>query len=91
MKHNKTLSSTTDSRTYRILRTIDQDPYPYECWGTHGPRTRKSVPGSKSYCSWKRREIFNFEYRMYRTWKHNRKKQWKNQKDVNFVDLLQTT
>ena len=81
MKNKKFLSETTDSRTYRILTTIDQDPYPFseECWSRHSRRTKKSKAGSKNRFNWKifRKELFKFQYRTYRTWKHNRKTQWK--------------
>lgn len=75
MKKKKILKVTCDSRTYRILRTIDQDPFPYseECWSVHyakGSHTRSTR-------KWKRKVIFKFEYREYRTWKYNRKTRWK--------------
>jgi hypothetical protein len=79
MKKDKVAKATTDRRTYKVLTTIDQDPYPYseECWSTHGRSTFASKPGSKNEFSWKRKKMYKFQYRMYRTWKYNRKKQWK--------------
>jgi len=70
----------TNRRAYNILTTIDQDPYPFsdEMWAKHNTRTRYTVYGSKNDSCWKRKVIFKFQYRMYRTWKHNRKTQWKN-------------
>ena len=68
-----------DGRTYKILTTIDQDPYPYsyECWVRKSRRNFESKKGSKNYFSWKRKEIYRFKYREYRTWKYNRKTKWK--------------
>ena len=77
MKNDKRVKDTTDRREYKLLTTIDQDPYFDECWSTHRRRTGKSKPGSKNHWYWKRKTIYTFQYRMYRTWKHNRKAQWK--------------
>lgn len=59
-----------DRRTYNILSTVDQDPYSEEGMSTH--RSRRKETWSK-----KRKRIYTFEYRMYRTWKYNRKTKWK--------------
>lgn len=64
MNRSRIIKETTDSRTYRLLTTIDPDPYFDECWGTHYIGSKKSVPGSKNYFSWKRKTLYNFEYRM---------------------------
>lgn len=59
----------TDNRTYRIIVVLDDDPY----WDE----------GLKFYPTYKRgfkntnKRILNYQRRMYRTWKHNRKTQWK--------------
>ena len=66
----KTLKTTTDRRTYHILRCIDQDPYP-EYYG-HTTERRMENRGF-----WKSRIIWQWQVRMYRTWKHHRKHQWK--------------
>lgn len=66
-----------DGRTYKILTTIDPDPYYEECWSVHSRRTMESQQGSKNLWSWKRKEIYQFQYREYRTWKYNRKTKWK--------------
>ena len=77
MKNSKKVKETTDRRAYKIWTTIEQDPYFDECWSTHHRRTLKSKEGSKNIHSWKRKTLYTFQYRMYRTWKHNRKTQWK--------------
>jgi hypothetical protein len=73
-KESQVLKLTTDRREYKILSSIDQDPYPDRgYWKFH---TTKSP---KTDSNWKRRkELTPFEVRMYRTWKYNRKTQWKN-------------
>lgn len=72
-----------DRRAYRIVTTIDQDPYREECWARKGRRGYESKEGSKNYFSWKRKEIYKFQYRAYRTWKYNRKTQWKMKTNNN--------
>ena len=49
----------TDSRTYRLLTTIDQDPWQED--------------GSWNWST----NISNQDRRAFRSWKHNRKTQWK--------------
>lgn len=67
-----------DDRTYRILLlNMLFPPYWDEGRPRHSRRTFNSREGSKNYFSWKRKEIFSREYREYRTWKYNRKTQWK--------------
>jgi len=77
MKNDKRTKATTDRREYKRLTTIDQDPYRDECWSRHGRWSTKSVIGSKNSFAWKRKVIYRFQYRAYRTWKHNRKTKWK--------------
>ena len=64
------LKTTTDRKTYHILHAIDQDPYPEE-YGEYQKRKR----GYRGY--WKSTRIWPHQVRMYRTWKHTRKHQWK--------------
>ena len=71
MKKSEKLKSITDARTYRLLTTINQDPYDEDCWSTH--RTKGSYITRK----WKKKVLYQFQYRMYRTWKHNRKTKYK--------------
>ena len=64
------LKTTTNRRVYHILRAVDQDPYP-EVYGHMIGRNR----GYRGY--WKSKVIWQHQLRMYKTWKHNRKTQWK--------------
>ncbi len=77
MNKTEKLNKLTDSRAYKLLTTIDQDIYFDEFWQAHSRRKRTSVIGSKNYFCWKRKNIYRFKYRMYRTWKYNRKTCWK--------------
>ena len=65
------LKTTTDRRTYRILHSVDQDPYPEE-YGYY-QKHKRGYRGCK-----KSRLVWQHQVRMYRTWKHNRKTQWKD-------------
>ena len=38
----------------------------------HNTRTKNTVRGSKKHRCSKRKEVMHYQYRMYRTWKHNR-------------------
>ena len=64
------LKITTNRREYHILRCVDQDPYS-EDYGHIIRRNR----GCRGY--WKSKELWQWQVRMYRTWKHTRKTQWK--------------
>lgn len=77
MKKSEKLKKLTDARAYKLLMTIDQDPYHEEYWSTHHRRTFKSQQGSKNIFCWKRKTIYQFQYRMYRNWKYNRKTKYK--------------
>lgn len=70
MKRDKLLKTTSNSRIYHILRAVDQDPYPEE-YGYYQKRKR----GRRGY--WKSTMLYPPQIRMYRTWKHTRRKQWK--------------
>lgn len=63
---------TTNSRVYKIITTIDDDPYWDECI-TFYPKWR---PGFKN----SGKPLMAFQIRMYKSWKHNRKTQWKEKK-----------
>lgn len=65
------LETTINRREYNILRCVDQDPYP-ELYGEY----QKHKRGYRGH--WKSKRIWQWQVRMYRTWKHNRKTQWKN-------------
>lgn len=71
MKKSEKLKRLTDARTYKLLTTIDKDPYKDECWSRHC--TKKSF----SIRKWNKKVLYRFQYRMYRTWKYNRKTKYK--------------
>ena len=73
-KLNKAKNSTTYKK---ILNDYLYPPYYDEGVNFHYRRTKYSIEGSKNYSSWSRKEITHFKFRMYRTWKYNRKTQWK--------------
>ncbi len=71
MKNKQFLNKTEDRRAYHIIRTIEQgwvDDY----MNYHRSKSRRRRPLWYS-------EITRYEYRMYRTWKYNRKTQWKKE------------
>jgi hypothetical protein len=69
-KKLKILDLTINRREYHILRCVDQDPYP-EPYG----RIKRRRRGYRGY--WKSHKLWQHQIRMYRSWKHNRKTQWK--------------
>lgn len=71
LKESQVIEKTTNRREYKILTTIDQDPYSEE----YGHITGRKI-GNRG--CWKSKYLWQHQVRMYRTWKHNRKKQWKN-------------
>ncbi len=71
MKKSEKLKSLTDARVYKLLTTIDQDPYQEEFWSVH------KTYSTNTTCKWKKKELYRFQYRMYRTWKYNRKTKYK--------------
>jgi len=60
------------NRTYKIVTTIDQDPYWDEGFSYYYPKGVKNH--SKAKIS---KLLLIYQVRMYRTWKYNRKTQWK--------------
>jgi hypothetical protein len=74
MKAYKTYKSrlTTNSREYKIL-TRDNDPYWDEGYRYHRPKGQRS----NITRNWRKKELLQYQVRKYRTWKHNRKTQWK--------------
>jgi hypothetical protein len=63
---------TTNRREYHILHDIDGDPYP-EMYGHYHERK----PGRRGWIKSLKKSIWQHQVRMYRTWKHTRKTQWK--------------
>lgn len=81
-KKSKIARITICRKEYNIVTKPDYfDPYLDEGWGTHNTTSPKHKRPS--------RVLYNYQVRMYKTWKHNRKTQWKEkQKKVkdNLVD-----
>jgi len=61
-----------NNRIYKVKYVYDDDPYWEECRKFHTTKTPRCDSNWK-----RRRELTPFEVRMYKTWKHNRKTQWK--------------
>jgi len=60
-----------DNRTFKVKVVYDQDPY--EDDGIHYyPVWRPMYDQNK-----RKKQIRSYQRRMYKTWKHNRKTQWK--------------
>jgi len=60
----------TDNKTYNILTKDDTDPYWDE--GLHFYPEYSRI--TKKY---KKKQLLMYQIRMYKTWKHNRNKQYK--------------
>jgi hypothetical protein len=72
IKRSVTARTTMDRRAYKIFTDPDfKDPYYDEAWHYH---TTSAYSWS---FKWKRKQILAYQVRMYKTWKHNRKTQWK--------------
>ena len=56
----------TDNHAYRVLVVLDDDPYWDEGLNYYKSKGKR---GNK-------KQIFNYQRRMYRTWKHNRNTQY---------------
>ena len=67
--------NTTNNRIYRILSIIDPDPYWDEGLSFHSPNCRRR----------KMNKLLMYQVRMYRTWKHSRKTQYKMKKVSDFL------
>lgn len=69
-KKSKVARTTTCRKEYKIVtRGWKNDPYFDECWNYY-PRYRSGFKNSG-------KQILSYQVRMYKTWKHNRKTQWK--------------
>ena len=73
--NRKELSFCITSKEYKCKMMLD-DPYLEECWNIHSP-SPNGFYGHKQ-----RKYIYRFQYRIYRTWKYNRKKQYKQKINV---------
>ena len=69
LKPIQVIEKTTNRREYKILTTVDQDPYPDE-GVKYYPKFRRGFKNPH-------KTILSYQIRMYKTWKHNRKNQWK--------------
>lgn len=72
MSINFNRSKASKCKTNRELKVkviYDDDPYFDECWGTHNTTGLHHKKPS--------RVLYNYQVRMYRTWKHNRKTQYR--------------
>lgn len=68
---NRGKASKCETRKELKLKVIyDDDPYMDECWGEH-----RTI--SERWSKQPNRVLYNYQVRLYRTWKHNRKTQWK--------------
>lgn len=67
----KRLKWTTNRKLYKTIRRGDDIPYWDEgCWSYHVSKGWRNKPK-------KTKQLLKWEYRKFRTWKHNRKTQWK--------------
>jgi hypothetical protein len=63
------LKTIDNRRNYKIVN-YELVPYWDEGWNWY-PNPNKLVR------KWKKKKLLSYQVRMYRTWKHNRKHQWK--------------
>ncbi len=61
-----------NSRVYKIITTIDEDPYWDEGLSFHKSKGWRNQSKAK-----RKKELLQYQVRMYKTWKHNRGNQWK--------------
>ena len=71
LKVSQVIEKTTDSREYKLLTTIEKDPYWDEGLNFY-PRYRRGFKNPN-------KQLMSFQIRMYKTWKYNRKNQWKDE------------
>ena len=60
--------TTTHRKEYKLATNGSFDPYWDDYYKYYRPKGRRK---------YKARELLHFQVRMYRSWKHNRKTQWK--------------
>ena len=70
-KKNQISKTTTDRRQYHIVCCTGWKEW-NDDFNSEYRTTNRGCSGFR-----KKRVIEHFQYRMYRTWKHNRKNQWK--------------
>jgi hypothetical protein len=75
MKKNKVEKETTCNKEYNLVKNENNwNPYWEDCWNHHPYKVNRK--NNLKY--WKKKRIYRFQYREYRSWKHNRKQQWKS-------------
>lgn len=57
-------------REIKLKVIYDDDPYIDECWGVH--RTK-----GERWSKQPNKALYNYQVRQFKSWKHNRKKQYK--------------
>jgi hypothetical protein len=70
-KNGKVAKITTDRREYKFFTNEEFYDLYFEKGGYYFPRKHAGSKPSKKY-------IYKFKMRSYKTWKHNRKTQWKS-------------
>ena len=60
----------TDNHTFRVKAVLDLDRY-WDDYTTYYPKRNRGT----HHCY---PQLYSYQIRMYRTWKHSRKTQWKN-------------
>lgn len=74
MKKKKVEQTTINNKEYRLVRDVEiWDCWWEDCWRKHPEKVNKQ----SNLRYWKKKKLYRFEYRKYRTWKHNRKTKWK--------------
>lgn len=68
-KKSKVARTTTSRKEYNIITRGLDDPYWDECWGVHYKGEGWSKQPNK--------QLYNYQVRLYKSWKHNRKTQYK--------------
>lgn len=69
-KKSKIARTTTCRKEYNVVTRGKQDPY-WDEYTNYYPIKRKGFKNPL-------KRIMSYQIRMYKTWKHNRKKQWKD-------------
>lgn len=70
-RNRKKLNKAHNGRTYRIMWLKIEYPRYWDEGVNFYPRYRKGFKNPN-------KQLYTFQMRMYKTWKHNRKKQWKS-------------
>lgn len=83
-KNRKKLSKAENSREYRKILLHDVYSYCYICAKRSGSYYYSCHPTDlKAYRHGSGKPIYSHTHRSYKTWKHNRKNQWKEK--INYL------